>query len=86
MGRVYGGKSGMSKQQPDLIVEPEQFPLFLKARMMRGSVADLAKELGVTGKLVYMLLSGERKPSAAILKKLGLEVVFRLKEPGAGKK
>jgi hypothetical protein len=87
MGRAYEGKSGMSKQQPDIIIEPENFRLFLMAwRGQHGSMAECAAKLGVSQKLIYMLLSGDRKPSAAILKKLGLEVVYRVKLSGEGKK
>jgi transcriptional regulator with XRE-family HTH domain len=76
-GRAREGKSGMSEERSDLIIEPKDFPVFLKARMMRDTVAEYAAKLGVTPKMLYMLLSGDRKPSAAILEKVGLEVVFR---------
>lgn len=64
-------------KRPELIIEPKEFPLFLKARMLNASVAEFGKTLGVSPSLVYMLLAGTKKPSAAILKKLGLEVVYR---------
>jgi hypothetical protein len=68
-------------KRPELIIEPQEFPLFLKARMMNATVADFAKGLGVTPSLVYMLLAGTKKPSLAILKKLGLDVVYRARMP-----
>lgn len=74
----------MSKRQ-DLIIEPRDFPVFLKARMLQAKVDEFAASLGVTPKLVYMLLNGSKKPSAAMLKKLGLEVVYRVADPGSKK-
>ena len=68
-------------KRPELIIEPKEFPLFLKARMLNTSVAEFAKTLGVSPSLVYMLLAGTKKPSPAMIKKLGLEVVYRARIP-----
>lgn len=76
----------MSDKRPELIIDPEDFPIFLKARMMRDSVAEYADKLGVSPKLVYLLLTGKRTPSPAILKKMDLEVVYRAVAPDRGKK
>lgn len=76
----------MSEKRPDLVIDPKDFPVYLKARMLRDTVAEFAAKLGVTPKLVYMLLTGKRKPSKTILKKVDLEVVFRMREPEAKKK
>ena len=67
---------GMSDKQPDLIIDPVDFPVFVKARMGTDTVAEFAAKIGVSPKLVYMLLSGSRGPSKEILKKLGLKIAF----------
>ena len=67
---------GMSDKQPDLIIDPVDFPVFVKARMGTDTVAEFAAKIGVSPKLVYMLVSGSRTPSPAILKKLGLKVAY----------
>ena len=66
----------MSEKQPDLIIDPEDFHVFLKARLGTDSVAEFAAKLDVTPKLVYLLLNGSRGPSKEILKKLGLKIAF----------
>jgi len=68
----------MTKQ--DLIIEPDDFPAFLKGRFP-GGVVEIAAKLGVGQKMVYFLLAGKRKPSAKILHKCGLEVVYRAVPP-----
>lgn len=69
------------KKRPDLIIDLEDFPVFLKARMLQDSVEEYAAKLGVSSKLLYALLRGSRKPSPAILKKLGLKVAYRVVGP-----
>lgn len=69
----------MAEKNPDLVIEPEDFPVFLKARMLTDSVAEYAEKTGIHPKLLYLLLNGQRKPSAEILEKVGLEVVYRAK-------
>ena len=71
----------MSAKRSELIIDPKDFPVFLKARMMRDSAVDYATGLGISTKLLWMLLNGSKKPSAAILKKVGLEVVYRTVPP-----
>jgi transcriptional regulator with XRE-family HTH domain len=63
-------------EQPDLVFDPSEFPTFFKARMMQDSAAEFAKKLGITTNYVYMLMKGERPPSPAILKKMGLQVYY----------
>jgi transcriptional regulator with XRE-family HTH domain len=70
------GENQSMSEQPELIIHPTDFPVFLKARMMGLSVAEFAEKLEVTPKYIYMLLKGERPPSDAILKKVGLEVYY----------
>jgi hypothetical protein len=67
--RVYGGT-----------INPEDFPAFLRSRMGSVSVKDFAAGWGMTPALVYALLSGKRDPSKDILKRLGLEVVYAVRE------
>jgi hypothetical protein len=71
---LEGRISGMN--QTDLIIDPEDFPVFLKGKLGSDTVATFAKKLGVSQKLVYYLISGQRPPSKAILKKLGLKIAF----------
>jgi Helix-turn-helix len=66
----------MSDKQPDLIIEVEHFPIFVKARMGTDTVKEYAEKIGVAPQMVYMLISGQRKPSPAILKKMGLKVAY----------
>jgi hypothetical protein len=75
----------MPQKRPDLIIDPKDFHVFLKARMMRDTVAEYSAKLGVSPKLVWMLLNGTKKPSKAILKKVGLEVVYRAVSGKVGK-
>ena len=67
----------MSAKRSELVIDPVDFPVFLKARMMRDDVATYATKLGISANLLYLLLTRKRKPSAAILKKVDLEVVYR---------
>jgi transcriptional regulator with XRE-family HTH domain len=66
----------MSERLPDLIIDPDEFPIFLKARMGTDTVQEFADKIGVTRQLVYMLALGQRKPSAAVLKAMGLKVAY----------
>jgi hypothetical protein len=73
------------KHHNDLVVDPADFPTFLKARMGGRTVAQFAKELGISENLLYVLLAGSRKPSAAVLKKLGLKIAYQLVLVAKGK-
>jgi hypothetical protein len=66
----------MTEKQVRLTIEPEDFPVFLRARMMGDSVGEFAAKLDVTRSTVYMLLSGELQPSAKILEKVGLKTAY----------
>lgn len=66
----------MSEKLSDLIIEVEDFPVFVKARMGLDTVKEFAAKIGVAPQMVYMLASGQRKPSPAILKKMGLKVAY----------
>lgn len=70
---------GVSRLSNEVVVEVHDFPVFLAARRVQfGGVEGLAKHLGVSQKLVYYLLAGKRKPSNAILKKLGGRYVIAI--------
>jgi hypothetical protein len=68
----------MSDKLPDLIIEVEDFPVFLKARMGTDTVKEFAAKIGVAPQMVYMLALGRRTPSPAHLKALGLKVAYVL--------
>jgi hypothetical protein len=61
-----------------LIIEPERFCSEFQ-KIVGGDVAAAASRFAVSGRMIRMLMTGERKPSAAILAKCGLKIVF-LKE------
>jgi predicted transcriptional regulator len=75
---AYRAKARRPGQQ-DLIIDPRDFPVFLKARMMTDSVAEYAEKTGIHQQLMYYMLQGNRPPSAEVLKKVGLEIVYRAK-------
>jgi hypothetical protein len=66
----------MTDRQVRLTIEPKDFPVFLRARMMGDTVGEFAAKLNVTRSTVYMLLSGDLQPSAKILAKVGLKVAY----------
>lgn len=70
------GENQSMSDKPQLIIHPSDFHVFLKARMMRDSVAEFAEKLGVTPTHIYLLLKGDRQPSKEMLAKLGLEVYY----------
>jgi transcriptional regulator with XRE-family HTH domain len=58
----------------------EEFPVFLAGFMhaKRKTPKEFAAFLGVSPQLLYMLRNGSRSPSQEILKKIGLEVAYRI--------
>ena len=75
----------MTEKRQDLIIDPKDFPVFLKARMMNQSVAEYAVETGIHPQQIYNLLQGKRLPSKEDLQKVGLEIVYRAKARPASK-
>jgi transcriptional regulator with XRE-family HTH domain len=67
------------------VIAEHKFADFLEFHFA-GKDAEIAKKLGVVPKLIYLLRTGKRTPSAAILKRCGLEVVYRAVPPEKGKK
>lgn len=78
-----GENQSMSENQPDLVIHPKDFPLVLRTRMLGESMkpAEYAAKLGVSVKLIYALLNGQRTPSDSVLKKLGGEVYYGFTAP-----
>jgi transcriptional regulator with XRE-family HTH domain len=71
---------------PAVVIHALDFPVFLMARIGQTPVREFARKLGVSHKLVYMLLNGQRTPSGGILKKLRLEIYYGLKSAARDKK
>lgn len=69
-------------REPDLIIDPPDFPIFLKARMGTSTVAEFSAETGIHPKLIYQMLTAAngpgkgRAPSKDVLKKLSLKVAY----------
>jgi hypothetical protein len=69
-------------REPDLIIDPLDFPIFLKARMGTSTVAEFAAATGIHPKLIYQMLSAAdgsdkgRAPSKDVLKKLNLKIAY----------
>jgi plasmid maintenance system antidote protein VapI len=62
------------------IMTAAELKMFVTVKMQMSGLDVLAyaKKLGITHKLVYMMINGARLPSKALLKKLGLETVYRI--------
>lgn len=69
----------MADKKTDLIIDPKDFPIFLKARMMSDSVAEYSAKTGIHPQQIYNLLQGKRTPSKEDLEKMDLEIVYRAK-------
>jgi predicted transcriptional regulator len=50
----------------------------IKMQMLGLDAKGYAERMGVPHQTIYAILSGARLPSKAMLKKLGLEVVYRI--------
>ncbi len=64
------------------IVEPSQVSLWvrLKIQMSGDTPKSFAERLGVPHQTIYAILNGKQQPSKALLSKLGLEIVYRIKQ------
>ncbi len=60
----------------DLIIDPEQFRIFLKGMMGPDTVSVFAEKTGIHKNDLYLLLQGGKVPSKATLKALGLKIVY----------
>ncbi len=69
----------MAGKPRPIIIEPSDFSAYFAATMgaLGLNVAQFAAHLGISRAAVYALMSGELQPSEKILKKCGLEVVYR---------
>jgi predicted transcriptional regulator len=64
------------------IVEPSQVSLWvrLKIQMSGDTPKSFAEKLGVPHQTIYSILNGKQQPSKTLLAKLGLEIVYRIKQ------
>jgi len=78
----------MAGKPRPIIIERNEFSAVMAARMgaLNLSVAQFAQQLGISRAAVYALMSGALPPSEKILKKVGLEVVYRVVMPEKAKK
>jgi hypothetical protein len=69
------------------ILAADELKMFVtvKIQMSGLDAKGYAERLGVPHQTIYAILSGARLPSKAMLEKLGLEMVYRIK-PASGKK
>jgi hypothetical protein len=59
---------------------PAQFSILLRERMQGRTVAETAEFLGIPPEQVNRLLAGHWRPTKGIREKMGLKVVYALKE------
>jgi transcriptional regulator with XRE-family HTH domain len=73
--------AGMSNEAAG-IVEPSQVSLWvrLKIQMSGDTPKSFAERLGVPHQTIYSILNGKQQPSKTLLAKLGLEIVYRIKQ------
>jgi DNA-binding phage protein len=65
--------------EPQVYLELSEFKLFIKLRVAEeGGIPQFAKKYGISRPLVYVLLSGERQPSKALIKKMGGRFVIAI--------
>lgn len=64
------------------IVEPGQVSLWvrLKIQMSGDTPKSFAERIGVPHQTIYAILNGKQQPSKTLLGKLGLEIVYRIKQ------
>jgi hypothetical protein len=72
----------MAGKPRPLIIEVEDFRVFLMARMgtLGLTVAGMADKLGISTAATYALLSGEETPSDEIARKVGLRPAYIMDE------
>ena len=66
----------MPMPEKPVVIDREEFPAFLKGCMTGRSIEQFAAHLGISDKYLYMLLTGQRKPSERIARKVGLRQAF----------
>jgi hypothetical protein len=76
-----------SRSGPSGILEAAELKMFVTVKMQMAGldVKGYAEKLGVPHQTIYAIMTGARLPSKALLKKLGLEIVYRI-SPEGGKK
>ena len=65
-----------------IVLQSADFRIYLmvKVETSMQSGAEFARSLGISADLLYLLMAGKRKPSAAVLSKLNLEVCYQFVE------
>jgi predicted DNA-binding transcriptional regulator AlpA len=85
--RLCGMRKKTTKVDSSGVIAAAELKIFVQLKMqMAGlSAPEYAEQMGVPRQTIYAILNGDRLPSKALLKKLGLETVYRIK-PESGKK
>lgn len=62
------------------ILTAQELKMFVTVKMQMSGldVRGYAEKLGVPHQTIYAIMTGARLPSKALLKKLGLETVYRI--------
>jgi plasmid maintenance system antidote protein VapI len=62
------------------VITTDELKMFVTVKMQMSGldVRGYAEKLGVPHQTIYAIMTGARLPSKALLKKLGLEVVYRI--------
>ena len=62
------------------VITAPELKMFVSVKMQMSGldVRGYAEKLGVPHQTIYAILNGARLPSKALLKKLGLETVYRI--------
>jgi hypothetical protein len=62
------------------ILTADELKMFVSVKMQMSGldIQGYARHLGVPHQTIYAIMTGARLPSKALLKKLGLEVVYRI--------
>jgi hypothetical protein len=62
------------------VITADELKIFVQLKMQMSGLTALeyAEKMGVPRQTIYAILNGDRLPSKALLKKLGIEVVYRI--------
>jgi plasmid maintenance system antidote protein VapI len=62
------------------VITAPELKMFVTVKMQMSGldIQGYAKKMGVPHQTIYAILNGKRLPSKAMLKKLGLETVYRI--------
>ncbi|WP_158792436.1 hypothetical protein [Granulicella sp. L60] len=78
-----GGMVAKRKPETSAIILPDQLKMYLtiKMQILKLDATNYVKKLGITRQMLWAITNGTRKPSPDLLKKVGLEIAYRI--PGA---